>query len=462
MSGFVGRLIVTFVLLLISFIAYSSQIFIIWPWYGRALSVELIILLLPFNLLVGMLLWNYFLCLTVDPGRVPPAWKPDTHSDGFEVKKLTGKPRYCRMCQSFKPPRTHHCRQCNHCVLRMGMIHIPACISSFEFLLQDHHCPWIDNCVGHYTHGHFVRFLFYVDVACSYHLAMMARRVYQNLNVNYWDSMPAVEFVLIILNLVACIPVLLSVGAFSIYHFNGLMNNTTTIEGWEKDKVATMHLGRRRNIESVLGSNPWFWCWPTRTPGNGFRYELTEGEGVLVELSTIREEYEREEDSEEQVQGSWPPDDPTRPYFEEAEGEFKLADSPWTFENDGVNPDLQPSNTKLRKDSFTRRRKARDAAGYSTHPPYHPDYQGSEDAVSSSEDDQNHRLERIRKGSEGLEFKPADREEMMLRYLEQIGETPGRYQRYIPQVESESENEEDDVLLGPQKGVGRQIDIHRT
>ena len=59
-----------------------------------------------------------------------------------------------------------------------------------------------------------------------------------------------------------------------------------------------------------------------------------------------------EEDSEQVV---WPPDDPTRPYFEEAEGEFKLPDSPWTFENGGVNPDLQPSNTQLRQSSLTRR-----------------------------------------------------------------------------------------------------------
>jgi hypothetical protein len=35
----------------------------------------------------------------------------------------------------------------------------------------------------------------------------------------------------------------------SIYHFFGLMGNTTTIEGWEKDKAAT--LVRRGRIEEV-------------------------------------------------------------------------------------------------------------------------------------------------------------------------------------------------------------------
>jgi hypothetical protein len=45
----IGRLIVTFVLCLICFIAYSSQIFVIWPWYGRVVSVELLMLLVPFK-----------------------------------------------------------------------------------------------------------------------------------------------------------------------------------------------------------------------------------------------------------------------------------------------------------------------------------------------------------------------------------------------------------------------------
>lgn len=49
MHPLLGQLVVLFVVLLISFIAYSSQIFIIWPWYGRALSIELLALLGPFK-----------------------------------------------------------------------------------------------------------------------------------------------------------------------------------------------------------------------------------------------------------------------------------------------------------------------------------------------------------------------------------------------------------------------------
>jgi hypothetical protein len=49
MGKIVGRIFIGFVSFLISFISYSSQIFIIWPWYGSVLSVELILLLAPFK-----------------------------------------------------------------------------------------------------------------------------------------------------------------------------------------------------------------------------------------------------------------------------------------------------------------------------------------------------------------------------------------------------------------------------
>ena len=49
MHPFLGRLIVNFVLCLICFIAYSSQIFIIWPWYGSIVSIDLLKLLVPFK-----------------------------------------------------------------------------------------------------------------------------------------------------------------------------------------------------------------------------------------------------------------------------------------------------------------------------------------------------------------------------------------------------------------------------
>ncbi len=130
---------------------------------------------------------------------------------------------------------------------------------------------------------------------------------------------------------------------------------------------------------------------------------------------------------------------------------FNLPDSPWTYGNGSINPDLAPSNSKAR----STKRRVRRVAHHSTLPPYHPDYQEGassgydyeEDSDSSFEEEQRRPL--VRRGSEGYEIRPTGREDMLQSYLEQIGETPGRYHRYIPQEEEESESEEEEEDVTP-------------
>jgi hypothetical protein len=43
---------------------------------------------------------------------------------------------------------------------------------------MDHHCPWINNCVGYFNHAHFVRFLVSVDAACGMLIVTLGFRVH--------------------------------------------------------------------------------------------------------------------------------------------------------------------------------------------------------------------------------------------------------------------------------------------
>jgi palmitoyltransferase len=102
-----------------------------------------------------------------------------------------------------------------------------------------------------------------------------------------------------------------------------LLRNSTTIEGWEKDKVATMvrkgqilevrlpldmllgtsliclqvkfpyDLGTKRNIKAVLGNNPLLWCLPHPMLGNGLRFDIAEHAGKWENVSQRDREYER-------------------------------------------------------------------------------------------------------------------------------------------------------------------------
>jgi palmitoyltransferase len=50
-----------------------------------------------------------------------------------------------------KPARAHHCSICKKCVLKM-----------------DHHCPWFNNCIGHYNHRYFFLFCTFMTIDCIY------------------------------------------------------------------------------------------------------------------------------------------------------------------------------------------------------------------------------------------------------------------------------------------------------
>ncbi|RGB25878.1 DHHC palmitoyltransferase-domain-containing protein [Rhizophagus diaphanus] len=282
-----GRLFIIGVTLLISFLAYTSQIFVFWDFLG-GLNIECLKILIPFNISVILIFWNYYLTCTTDPGRVPADWYPKENQENIELKRSTRAPRYCKTCSAYKPPRSHHCSTCRRCVLKM-----------------DHHCPWTNNCVGHYNYGHFIRFVFWVDVACTYHLILLIKRTAKMVqDISYYRYEPTtLEMIFIILNYAAVIPVLLSVGILSLYHFYCTLFNTTTIENWEKDKVSTMvrkgkikqvifpyDIGVYKNIRSVLGYNPLLWCLPQQMDGTGLSYPIAkDSDPTLI----------------------WPPKDPT-------------------------------------------------------------------------------------------------------------------------------------------------------
>eukprot|EP00916_Digyalum_oweni_P004054 GHVL01007210.1.p1 GENE.GHVL01007210.1~~GHVL01007210.1.p1 ORF type:complete len:257 (+),score=43.18 GHVL01007210.1:626-1396(+) len=176
-----------------------------------------------FHVIFLLVLYNYILCLTTEPGSIPNTQEWNRHDNlnitgnenitenndnSIKINKLlpivheyknSGERRYCKWCCLYKPDRSHHCRVCRKCVLKM-----------------DHHCPWVHNCIG-----------------------------------------------------------------FFIFHIWLGVNGLSTIEFCEKANQegkapgTSYNMGVWKNFSSSLGKNPFLWCIPTSTKdiGNGLFWE---------------------------------------------------------------------------------------------------------------------------------------------------------------------------------------------
>ncbi len=157
-----------------------------------------------------------------------------------ERKQRSGKFRLCKQCDSFKPDRAHHCSICERCVLRM-----------------DHHCPWVNNCIGFGNYKYFILLLFYVDLTLLFVIATSIERfIHVFRPVIDWGYFFREDFVFII-GLVGSIFLFGALTAFLWYHMTLIRDAVTTIENKEKQHNDDPNIQRRwqvANIKYNLGS----------------------------------------------------------------------------------------------------------------------------------------------------------------------------------------------------------------
>ncbi|XP_051949249.1 palmitoyltransferase ZDHHC23-A isoform X3 [Xyrauchen texanus] len=74
--------------------------------------------------------------------------------------KIEEKKKWCPVCRLVRPPRAGHCRICGTCVLRM-----------------DHHCVWINSCVGQANHRQFLLTLLLFLLTSFYGISLVLRSI---------------------------------------------------------------------------------------------------------------------------------------------------------------------------------------------------------------------------------------------------------------------------------------------
>jgi len=240
---------------------WAIFVFLIWVPKMDMYPVLSRVVLVLFNLTYTNLLVAFYMSVMTDPGLVPRSW-------GFYMGDETKRRRYCKMCNVWKPDRTHHCSICNRCILNM-----------------DHHCPWINNCVGFYNRKFFIQLLFYVYLTLVlYWLFSVLHVVFRIMDLTCGDPPEeplhwydfVVCFGFLITTFLIC-----TLTNFVKFHIKLVWENYTTIENLEREdgQKSKFDIGPRRNLEQVLGANAHLWWLPfhiqnSRPVGDGVRWRV--------------------------------------------------------------------------------------------------------------------------------------------------------------------------------------------
>ncbi|CAI4221212.1 unnamed protein product [Auanema sp. JU1783] len=133
--------IVTWLLLIYGQVVISIVMLSAWEKYTFHTAINFLL----FQIFFVLAFVSHIKTMLTNPGAIPKGNATDEHIERLQAAEEMRVLYKCQKCCSIKPEKAHHCSVCERCIKRM-----------------DHHCPWVNNCVGEGNQKFFVLFTLYI------------------------------------------------------------------------------------------------------------------------------------------------------------------------------------------------------------------------------------------------------------------------------------------------------------
>uniref|UniRef100_A0A672G9Y1 Palmitoyltransferase n=1 Tax=Salarias fasciatus TaxID=181472 RepID=A0A672G9Y1_SALFA len=219
--------------LLVLFAVFVVTFVLLLPSGG---SVHAAVHGLGFNGLAALALAAHLRTMLTDPGAVPRGNAARRH--GTDLQLLPGQElSKCSKCCSIKPHRAHHCSICQRCIRRM-----------------DHHCPWVNNCVGERNQRFFVLFTMYVSILSGHALALCGYHFISCVRLQWTECSDFSPPVTILLMIFLCMESLLFLTFTAVMfstQLHSICSSAAVRNSWSGDTWC-----RWAGLSSVFGGPP--------------------------------------------------------------------------------------------------------------------------------------------------------------------------------------------------------------
>lgn len=148
-------------------LAFISWLYFTWFIYFRPFVFDFSWYSLLFITATTMSWYNFYKSYKADPGvlRTNRDQMNKTILQFVEQNEFSIE-SFCTACIIRKPLRSKHCSDCDRCVAKF-----------------DHHCPWVDNCIGENNLKYFVGFLFWTPICLALFMHDALTRKIKILNI---------------------------------------------------------------------------------------------------------------------------------------------------------------------------------------------------------------------------------------------------------------------------------------